>query len=782
MQNGSGQTGRWQRSIERRAEERAWLDTAPPPPSGQHFNEKEEPRSSLYVDYYRTLVRHRRVVLGFAFGGLLAAVLLHLTTQPIYRSRTSLDIQSLNGDFMNLRSVDPTGASSPSDTNVQTQIKLLQSDTLIGHVEDRLILEPHQAFLPKNDLLSRIERLLHLGGKKTIPFETMLHETVQGVKVKPLGITRLVEITCDSWEPAFASRFCNTLTNEFQAEDLESRGAEAKRTSDWLMRQSEDVKQKSEESQRRLFAATGGNGLILAQQTDTVGEDRLRQLQSELVRAQAERMEKEAQLSVARNSSAESTPNVVSDPAYAAARTRLAELQTQVASLVPPLTEENPKIIHLRSQISQLQETMTAQRGNSSQRLQNEYAAAKHREDLIGLSYRTTEQSVSSDLEKGSQVQLLRRELESEQQLYQLLLQRAKEAGFAAAMHASTIRTVDEAKTPLFPAYPQRLTAMAVGLILGLGVGIAAAFLKDRNRTVVRSPGEAERLLRIDELGVIPSSVPSRAALQILRPATTPLTPFLNPTRLALPGAIEDPVVTSTGWDDPFSLVAEAYRNATLSIMLSGANAASRVYVVASPNTGEGKSTIITNLGIALSKANLRVALIDGDLRKPSLHRTLSVPNSFGLRDLLRGDADPAMVPVEDFCKTTAFPGLWVVPAGSGKEEVVRLLHSPGLKTLTERLRSEFDVILVDTPPLLHMVDARLLAGVSDGAILVLRSGITTRELAGTARDLLVNDHVRIIGTVLNDFNAAKQGQKGYYKTYYAYAHQSPEKKVAAGS
>ncbi len=738
------------------------METSPAVHDDLRGFDPEPPETSMLLDYYRTLVRHRKLILLSALGGALLATLLYLTTQPVYRTRTALDIQSLNGDFMNMRSVDPTAAATSNETNVQTQIKLLQSDSLMERVQNRLTIEPHPNFVERQDLLSRMERMLHLGKRDTIPFQALLDETSKSVKVKPLGITELVEVTCDSWDPNFAARFCNTLISEFQAQDLESRGSEAKRTSDWLMHQAADVRQKAQDSEKQLFAATGGNGLILSQESNSVGEDRLRQMQAELVKAQADRMEKEAELGVDRTASPDATP-IETDPAYAAAKAREADLETQVAALVPPLTEANPRIIHLRAQIKQVQQTMAELRNSGAQHLQSQFEAAKHREDLLQMAYQAQESGVSSDLEKGSQVALLRREVESEQQLYQTLLQRAKEAGFASAMQAATIRVVDAAEKPRMAVSPRRILAAIIGLVLGAFAGLGLAFLTDRNIAVFRSPGESPRLLQVQEIGVIPSPMKSSARLRLGARAAS------VGDGLGLPAPDEHPALQTARWDDRFSLVAEAYRNATMSILLSRAGRESSVYIVTSPNAGDGKTTVTSNLGVALSKSKLRVLLIEGDLRKSSLHETMSVANLTGLRDILRGEVDLEKVPLSTYCQPTAFPKLFVVPSGTGSEEAVELLHSSRLHDLLERLKQEFDIILIDTPPMLHMVDSRIFAGYADGVILILRAGVTTREEAITARDLFDHDRVAILGTVLNDFNPRKEGRFGYYKSYYAY-------------
>jgi capsular exopolysaccharide synthesis family protein len=224
-----------------------------------------------------------------------------------------------------------------------------------------------------------------------------------------------------------------------------------------------------------------------------------------------------------------------------------------------------------------------------------------------------------------------------------------------------------------------------------------------------------------------------------------------------------------TRWNDNFSLAAEAYRNATFSILLSDSSKRSRSYVVSSPSAGEGKTTVTSNLGVALSKSKMRVVLVDGDLRKPKLHNAFGLQNDFGMRNILRGELDLEKTPTSVLTKRTALPNLSIIPAGLGAEDIVELLHSPYLGGLLARLSKDFDVILIDTPPTLYMADVRIFAGQTDGAILVFRAGITTREEAGNARDLFDHDGVRLVGTILNDFDPVREGKAGYYHSYYRY-------------
>lgn len=726
-------------------------------------------------DYLRILSRKRALILWCALAGALAGFLVDLGRMPVFQARTSLDIESLNTEFMNMRAVASPGESSGGDSGssyVQTQIKLLQSETLLQSTVNALMRQPHPASIEREDLLSRMERTLHVGGDRPIPYEALVRDAAKRIKVKPLGLTRLVEVTCDSWNAQFSARFCNTLTSSFRDADYTTRGVEAAKTSDWLTRQVADVRAQVEASEKKLEEATGGNGLELSQQSDGVSEDRLRALQDELVRAQADRMDKQAQYEVSLTAAPDSLPSVLNSPNFREDQQRLEQLQSEIAKLVPPLTEANPRVIHLRSQIQEVQNQLKEERDTVIRSMRDQYESAKQREDLLSLTYQIQEEKTSTVLDKSNRVALLRREVDSEEQLYQNLLQRAKEAGFASAMQISTIRTVDAAKAPKVPVSPRRASTVGVGFLLGSLLGIGLALYKERTSGIIYAPGEAQRLLQLQELGVIPQIrtrrvrfLPTGGAARV-RGDDAP-TPVLS---LRVSGEPAAAAPRLRGADQRFSLVAEAYRSATFSILLAGKLAdRSKKYVVSSPNAGDGKTTIVSNLGIALSRSQRRIVVVDGDLRKPGLHKALGLENTAGMREVLRGEVDPQHAPLSAFCQSTGFPNLFVLTAGSGGEESTELLHSPRAGELLARLGREFDLVLIDTPPMLHMADARIFANQADGVILVFHAGSTNLEEAISARDLFVQDRVRVLGTILNGFNPAREGKAKYYDSYYRY-------------
>jgi polysaccharide biosynthesis transport protein len=740
---------------------------------------------SLLVEYLEVLRRRRGLIALLAVIGAVLGFATTVWRLPVYRARTSLDIQNLNDNFLNRGDVALTsdGKDSTEQTRVQTQIKFLQSETLRQRTMKRIRAKGAAVPIPRNDLFSQAERALGLPDGDEIPSEQLLQYASRHVTVKPLGLTRLVEVTCDSYDPKFSAEYCNTLTSEFSAQDRDVRMVEAQKTSEYLSRQLLDVRASVATAEKQLEAATGHDGLTLPQGGGTVAQQRLADLQAEFMKAQADRIQKESQYDNSLSASPDSLPVVLDSAAYRDQQTRLADLRHQVAMLVPPLTEENPRVKHLRAQIAEAESAELGVKQNILTRLSNEFTSARHREAILLAAYHDQEKKVSAEMTRQNQVSMLRHEVESGQQLYQTLLQRVKEAGFAAAMQASTVRVVDAAALVATSISPRYSTALITGLLIGLLIGTGIAFYKERTQTVLRSPEDVPRYLQLKQLGVIPSVRPSLRVLPLMPKTSSASTSLITLRPNSRPGETTASAREANQQQSQKWLLAEAYRNVTYSILRANkAGRPAKVYVVSSPGAGDGKSTVTCNLGIALAQSNKRVLLIDGDLRRPRLHELTGVENVRGFRNLL-SDSELAKDSLDEFCLATPIDNLFVLPTGRGQGEPANLLQSEAMSNLLARLSQQFDLILIDSPPVIHMADARILAGMSNGVILVFRARSTARESAMTARDLFLDDEVEVVGTILNDFDPAREGQHTYYSSFYAYADAvGTEPRSASGS
>ena len=714
------------------------------------------------------ILRRRKGTLFLsAFVGLVAGILITLPQTPVYRARTVIEIQNLNEDFLNMRSVNPTsqdGSSAQPQADLQTQIGILQSESILGQVIADLRLDARLATQQKESRLAAWRKALRLPEPK--PDHTqdaLLRQVSKNLEVNPQGKTRLVEVLYQSPDPALAAAVANSVTSAFIQQNLESHWKTTQQTGDWLTHQMEGVRIKLEKSEEQLQAYASSAGLLFTAEKDNVAEAKLRQLQEELSKAQADRVTKQSQYERAATASPDSLPEVLDDTTLQDIQVKLTDLRRQLADLSASLTPLHPTVKKVQAQVAALEAARDTERSNVIRRTQNEFESAQRRERLLTASYEDQARVVTEQAGKATHYDILKREVDNNRQLYDSMLQHVKEAGIASALHASNVRVVDPARPPSKPYKPNLPLNAALGLCTGGFFGIALVFLRASADRTIQAPGEATLCLDVPELGVIPSVSAERArSFAYYRRGRS------AEEKQADRESRKSPVELVT-WQKRPSVVAESFRSTMASILYTGENGdRPRVIAVTSANAGEGKTTVASNLALALSEIGRRVLLIDADMRRPRLHQVFKVSNEWGLSDLLGGAKSPEGT--EALVIGTSYGGLHILPAGSAPASVSNLLHSPRALDLLQRMRKEFDMVLIDTPPMLQMPDARVLGRLVDGVILVVRSAKTTKETAAAAGQRLADDGTRILGTVLNEWDPRKAGAQYGYRPVYGYS------------
>jgi len=685
------------------------------------------------AEYWRTLRRRKGTVLLAAVLGLLVACLFTLPQTPVYQSRAILEWQGLNENFLNMRDVnmvaDAGNAASP-DYDIQTQLRILDSNSLIERVAAKLDLS-RRPLVVKQDRLSAWRRILGLG-QPAARADTALEMAARNLTVRSQPNTRLIVVSCDSTDPRLAADFVTTLVAEYTDQNLESRWKTTENTGEWLAHQMEDVKIKLEKSDEALQAYARATGLVFTSEKDSVAEQRLREIQEELSKARADRVAKQSKYETALRAAPESLPEVLDDGSLQEYQSKLAELRRQLADLSTAFTAEHPKVKRVQAQIAALDAALEKERANIVHRILNEFDAAQRREQLLAADDSAQARLVSDQADKVTHYAILKREVDTNRQLYDAMLQRVKEAGVAAALRASNVRIVDPAKPPLSPYKPDVKANSLLGMLAGFLAGAAFVVIRERSDRSLRRPGDAQACLGVAELGVVPSG-------------------YAGIVRRASRRAAGDLALVT--WERGLSPIAESFRAVVASIVLAGENGSRpRVVVISSPNPGEGKTTVAVNLAIALSEISQRVLLIDADLRKPSLHQIFCLENQIGLTGVLCGRA-AGWGSANGASEATHIPGLQVMPGGSSPDRAPRLLYSPRMADLVRSARMHFDTVLIDTPPVLPMPDARVIARLADSVVLVVRANKTTREAATAAFHRFTDDGTLVLGAVLNDWN-----------------------------
>jgi polysaccharide biosynthesis transport protein len=701
------------------------------------------------ADCLRILYRRKGTLLLIALAGVLVAGLVSLIQPRMYRSVASLEIQGVNENFLNLHDVDPAAAPGASSVEpyVKTQAEFLQQDAVIQQAVQKLKLNQRPEYRPSTGFWGRLS---HASPANTEQYAT--EAVKKNLKIEPSSDSQIVRIDFDARDPKVAADFVNTLAQTVIDQSVEGRRRAAQQIYEWLRPRIQDVKNKLDNSEAKLDAYTRNSGLILTEGQDNLAADKLRTMQDELSRAQADRIAKQAQLDSAGNGTADGPAENSTIRDY---EVKLTDLRRQLADVSSILQPQSYKVLRLQAQIAQLESAVQKETHRLRRAAQNDFLAAQRRERALTAACARQAAVVSSFTSKMTQYNSLKHDVDSNRQFYDAMLQKVNEAGIASAVRESNIRLVAPAEPPLRPYKPNLPLNLSIGLFAGLVLAVGSVMLSEQANSRLRAPGEAGVYLNIPELGTIPHAQCFESAVQKML------------------GARNGPVERIT-WEQRFSELSEAFRGAVASIV-SAEQAGDRrdILVVSSPLPGEGKTTVACNLAIALAEIRGRVLLIDGDMRRPRLHKVFGLTNSWGLSDILGEQNAADELPLDVLAKKTGVPRLRLVPSGPCTDSIFSLLYSERMSRLMQRFRQEFDHVIVDAPPCLEFADARILARHAAGVLLVLRANYADRKTALAAAQRFFLDGVPVVGTILNHWDPVTWGDAYGYGSYRKFYHQT---------
>jgi polysaccharide biosynthesis transport protein len=713
--------------------------------------------SESVVEYWRVLTQRRGALFLATLLGATTAILLTVVQTPVYRAQSLLEVQNLNEDFLNMRSVSPTAnptAMQSPEYNIRTQAMILQSRPVIERAIVRLNLQGKRSRSTSSDSghTFNLRKLLHLPVSEALtPRELDLPQAQRNLKVVPEPSTRVLKLSFDSTDRGTAADFANLIADEFIQLSFETRSQTSRNTVEWLMLQMESLKTKLSSSEQELQRFAGSSNLTILSEKENVDDQRLRTLQAELSKAQTETIAKQSRYELASTAPSESLPEILDDTTLKEYQVELTALRRQLAELMSQYTSAHPKVQKLQDQISTLEAALAEKRNNILARIKNEFLDAQRRENLLTTNYNSQTGHMAKQADEITHYSILKREVDTTRALYDSMLQKVTEAGLASAMHASDIHVIEPATPPKFPFKPSFPLNTAFGLFTGFCLGVAFVIQRARSDRGIHEPGDTTLHLNLTELGVIPAS--GRDSYRILQ--------SLNSRRglqtLGINGSGVDRLELAT-WQQQFSVIAESFRLTLASILFSGQNFSQpHAIVLSSANPREGKTTVVSNLGIALAQSKKRVLLVDGDTRRPRLHEIFGADNRTGLCDALSSGTRPSIF-------QTQIPNLFLLP--SGHSDDAHLLFKPELPALLARLKAEFDMILIDAPPMLQMPDARIFGRHADAVVLVVAQH-TSRDAVHMACQRLAEDGSLLLGTILNNWNPKHSAvYRDYYNSY----------------
>jgi capsular exopolysaccharide synthesis family protein len=734
------------------------------PPSAPPFAALPGPRpAGPQVNYAQLAWKGKWWILLFMILGIGAGLWKTVRQQPMYRAGATVELLGTNEGVMGLSLIDPQSNASANAANVQTQIYILTSRSMLQRVIERVGIEMTPVTPPFQGWFAKIRS--EFGFVQQEPVAAMrdaIQQAASSVDVRPVGASRLLSVTCTSSSPEAAASFLNALTSEYIAQSQQVRATVSSRTTQWLEGQIEETKSRLEQSDTKLQNFIHKNGIDVAREQSTAPDPRVQQLQMEAAAAAADRVNRQARLDLAKSGPVESVADVLDDGGLKAIREKLTEARRERANLLSVYTPENPRVKRVEAQVAELENMLNTERGNLLRRLQNDYEAAVKREKAITGAYTAQSRALYGNLDKAAEYALIKREADTARQLYNTLLQQLNQSNIVAALPASYVRVIDPALPPSTPYEPAPMKNLAMGTFGGAAVAAGLLALREfyrqwKLKQVFSAPGHSRDLLNLPELGVIPSRAEGKPKRALL-----PRWP-----RSSASAAVIDANGTQdiAAWNGRPSLWAESFRFVLTSVIYGKRNHPHSVLIVTSPGPGDGKTTLVSNLAIASAESGRRVLVIDADVRKPRLHHVFDVPGERGLKELLGADGcEP-----KEYTQPTKFTNVHVMPAGCVEaSDSGELLFSPRIAPLLKKLREMFDLVLIDTAPALLFSDARRLGQSSDGVVLVVRAGQTSRDSALMSMRSFADANIPVIGTVLND--CGDESMNGYTKYYSQYA------------
>jgi succinoglycan biosynthesis transport protein ExoP len=702
--------------------------------------EPEEPAVPM-AHYLWVLRRHRWKILGFVAAGVIATAIISSRLTPIYEATATIDIDRR----MPASVLGPEASESgvwDSDQFLATQVKLVQSDSVLRPVVQRFKLGTPAPNKPGQAVALKAEE-----APVRLP----------NLKVTRPPNTYLLLITYRSPDPRLAAEVANAIAHSYIEHTYNIRFRSTMGLSSFMERQLEELKANMERSAAALLQFERELNVINPEERTSILSARLLELNTEYTRAQAERLKKEAAWLSVREGSLDAAQSSSQGDELRRLNERLNEAQEKFALVRTHYGANHPEYRKASAQVAQLQLQLERTLKSIQRRVEIEYREALNREEMLKKAVNETKAEVDRLNARSFEYQALKREAEADKKLYEELVRKIKEAGINAGFQNSAIRLADPARPPADPVYPNLRLNLALAFLFSSLLAVGAAILSDRLDNTVRDPEQVRRTLGTDVVGSLPlvrewrkGELPAPAGLS----TGTALVPVSSSAAL--------PRASSQSFD-------EAIRTLRNSIFLGCLDRPLKTVLITSAGPAEGKTTTAVHLAVAHAQQGYRTLLIDGDLRRPGVHRLFGVNGEAGLTRALCDGFDWRA----ELVRPEGLPDLAILPSGKANRRAA-ILIGRGLPEILAQAAQEYDLIVIDSPPVVGFPEPLQMAAAADGVVLLALAGETNRQAVHAALTALERVRANVVGLVLNEVTSSLSDSYryyGYYGKYYRYYH-----------
>ncbi|MEX1167274.1 MAG: polysaccharide biosynthesis tyrosine autokinase, partial [Hydrogenophaga sp.] len=575
--------------------------------------------------------------------------------------------------------------------------------------------------------------------QQTLDRAATVREFQESVTVAPVRNSRLVEIKVLNNSPELAARIANQMAKAFIAINLERKLESSVYARQFLEDQIQQTKAKLEDSERQINAYAKQNSILNLGEKTSATTQNFVDFSAALAKAEQDRIKAESQFEEIR-ANPESAMRILDNRVIQTYKEQKVELEAAYAKNLEIYKPGFPAMVQAKAQIDELQTRINVEVKTILASVRGQYDAALKQESLLRTRVASSRQEVLTVQDRSVDMNLLQRELDTNRQVYDSLLQRLKEVSVTGGLTTNNLSVVDAAKAPLFPSKPRPLINLALGLMLGLFLGMLAALLREQMDDSIKHADEVESFFGLPLLGWIPLS--------------------------AQPKGNSEQAVALLTHSDPRSNFAEAYRSMRTALQFATPEGAPKRIMVTSCGKSEGKSTTALALAINFAQLGQQVLLIDADMRKSSLHKSLRMPNERGLSNLLSGDGS-----TEGLIQPCQVPNLCVLLAGPTPPDPVELLMGSKFKMLLDKAHElGFSQVIIDGPPLLGIADAVVLGNQIQHIVFAVKAGETKKSIIKDALRRLRNAGLAPMGVVLTHARDEHSPGYGYgYESYYGY-------------
>jgi len=697
---------------------------------------------------YIKVLKDRRMTLLLVFAVVYAAILVAtFSMKPVYRATAQVYI-----DPASTVELSPQNAAYQSDSAyLQTQVGIIKSEAIARKVVSRLHLD--QSGKNRADNRFSITGLLGRFMSNDAPeigsdsFKRAVNKFMSALDVTVVKNSNLVNVSYESDNPVLAANVANAAVQAYVERSIEMKAASAKQAVNWLNSELGEIKGRMTETSDQLQDFKKNKGLIVTGDGQAnISLQALIDLNSKVLAAEARRSEAEIKyqqvLALANTpDGVMSHPEVINNKLIQDMKTQQGAIAKEMADNSKKFGEKHPRMVQLKSEMDSIRKQMQNEVSLIISSLRNDYEESRKAELRLKNALANQKAEAMSYERRSTEYEMKKQDVEGVRDMYTSMLKKFQESNVMGNINLSSAQLLDEASVPRSPIKPRMTLNIILGFIASLFAGVGFAFLLEHLDNTCKSPEDIEDILGLPFLGVVPTSKSFQGKQDSER--------FEVVSR-------------------PTSPIAEAFRNIRSNILMSSADTPPKVQLVVSSEHSEGKSMVSYNLACIMASMGDRVLLIDGDLRKPKLHTVFNIQNRQGLSSLLSQQSD-----LNSVILGTKVPNLSLITSGPIPPNPGELLGSAKMKNVMNMLVEKFDRIIIDSPVYQGIADASLLAAISDGVIMVVRSGMTSIENVRRTSKNLNSINIKILGAVLND----QAWKSTYYYHARNYSHYYTDKK-----